>query len=434
MNKRKASFFLVTLLISSMGPYVLPNAGIRVDHLALYGITFFFIINNGVDFFNGKKPKHIYVFIAIFLVLISIYLFRTAFSGFNPMIFKVLADLDNYVQPVLLILVTSFVLRKLSIEEIYEVLTSIFKTVMILISINAFLALTCIFFGPWYMVYFNTAGAVEEGAMTTNDLAILGGRYTGIFNMPVEAGIAYGQVLLLSVLMYTLNTKMKVVVFSKKFIFIGLSFVILGGILSVSKVFFPLAALIAFFIFAIYFRNRLRTIFLNLFLVAFVITIAMTLFLSQWEGADYFLRLIFIAEDIDLISLYTSDRFGGAGTTNSLIQGLFNNPDLIFGYGLGSIQTPDNAYLEVLYFGGFPGILVYAFIYTSFFFFAIKYYRVNKVLCTYLIAFTFFILLAAIGIPIFGVNRSNFFLLIPFITVFQLVWLQRKQNFNQVKL
>lgn len=411
-----------------MGPYILPNAGIRVEHMVLYGLTFFYIINNGVEFLAGNKPQHIYVFLIIFFFLISIYIFRTVFSGFNPEIFKVLADLDNYLQPVLLILVTSYTLRRLSIEETYEVLTSIFKTAIILMSINAFLAITSIFYGTWFMAYFNTSGAVEEGALTVYDLAAGGGRFTGIFNQPVESGIAYGQVLLLSVLMFTLKTKAKVVIFSKKFIAIGLSLVLIGGILSVSKVFFPLAAVIAFVILSIYFWNRLRTIFAALFLIGTVIFIAMTLFLSQWAGADYFLRLIFIASDIDLISLYTSDRFGGAGTTNSLIQGHFSNPDLIFGYGLGSIQTPDNAYLEVLYFGGYPGILVYASIFISFLFFAVKYYRVNKVLCTYLIAFTFFILLAAIGIPIFGVNRSNFYLLIPFITVYQIVWLQRKQK------
>lgn len=428
MSKRTASFLIVILLISSMGPYILPNAGIRIEHVVLYGLTFFFIFNNGVEFLAGKKPRHIYVFLIIFFFLISIYLFRTVFSEFKPKIFKVLADLDNYLQPVLLILVTSYTLRRLSIEETYEVLTSIFKTAIILLSFNALLAITSIFYGTWFMAYFNTSGAVEEGALTVYNLAAGGGRFTGIFNQPVESGIAYGQVLLLSVLMFTLKTKAKVLFFSNKFIVFGLSLVLVGGILSVSKAFFPLAAVIALIILVIYFRNRLRTIFKILFLIGIVLIVAISFFLSQWAGADYFLRLIFIAEDIDLISLYTADRFGGAGTTNSLLQGKFSNPELIFGYGLGSIQTPDNAYLEVLYFGGYLGILVYASIFISFFFFAIKYYRVNKVLCTYLIAFTFFILMAAMGIPIFGVNRSNFYLLIPFITIYQIVWLQRKQK------
>lgn len=399
--------------------------------MVLYGLAFFYILNNGLDFFAGKKPQHIYSFLIIFLVLISIYLFRTVFSNFNPKIFKVLADLDNYLQPVLLILITSYTLRKLSLTETYEVLTSLFKTAIILISINAFLAITSIFYGTWFMDYFNTSGAVEEGSLTVYNLAAGGGRFTGIFNQPVESGIAYGQVLLLSVLMFALKAKAKVVFFSTKFITIGLSLVLIGGILSVSKVFFPLAAVIAFVILSIYFRDRLRTIFAAMFLIGTVLILAMTLFLSQWSGADYFLRLIFIG-DIDLISLYTSDRFGGAGTTNSLIQHHFSNPDLIFGYGLGSIQTPDNAYLEVLYFGGYPGIVVYICIFLSFLYFAVKYHHVNKVLTTYLIAFTFFILLAAVGIPIFGVNRSNFYLLIPFITVYQIVWLERKQKLQQL--
>ena len=393
-----------------MGPYVFPVQGIRIDHFVIYLVSFFLFLKNLKNILFKKKMAFIQIIFFTFLFLILIFFIRTFNTFSYASIFKVFADLDNYLQPILITLYIHICTKKLNLINLKDLFIFIYKTISVLLIINTFLAISSIFFGPWFIEYFNTSGNVEEGAVTVFDIATRGGRFSGIFNQPIEAGVSFGIMLITTTYLFY-QKKISEFNISIYFLSTSLIFITIGGILSVSKVFFPLSFLISFLLFMHYNKNRFLSILKTFFLLFIVLFILIITIFSKWEGSDYFLRLIYIAEDQDLISLYTADRFGGNNVNGAIISSQLKNPDLILGLGFGSIQTPDNAYLEILYFGGYFALLVYFLSFILLTYFTYKYYKYDKNIAIFLLSILFFILTAGLGAPIFGMNRSNIFLI-----------------------
>jgi hypothetical protein len=415
-----------------MGPYIFPVQGIRIDHFVIYIVSFFLILKNIKVIIYKKKMAFIQIFILTFLFLITIFFSRTFTTYSYASIFKVFADLDNYLQPILITLFIYICTKNLNLINLKELFIFIYKTISFLLIINTFLAISSIFFGPWFIEYFNTSGNVEEGVVTVFDIATRGGRFSGIYNQPIEAGVSFGIMLITTTYIFY-QRKLSKFNISIYFLSTSLIFIFIGGILSVSKVFFPLSFFISFLLFIFYNKNRFLNIaktFLSLLIILLILVF--TIF-SQWEGSDYFLRLIYIAEDQDLISLYTADRFGGDNVNGAIISSQLKNPDLILGLGFGSIQTPDNAYLEILYFGGYFALLVYFLSFILLIYFTYKYYMYDKDIAIFLFSILFFILAAGLGAPIFGMNRSNIFLITIFVISFIILY-KKRLIYNKIEI
>jgi hypothetical protein len=410
-----------------MGPYIFPVQGIRIDHFVIYIMSIYLIFRNIKNFYYTKKNIFVQSILLTFLSLIIVFIARTFTTFSYASIFKVFADLDNYTQPILLTFILYYLIYDLKIEDISNIFIFIYKNICILLIVNTFLAISSIFYGPWFIEYFNTSGNVEEGAVTVFDIATRGGRFSGIFNQPIEAGVSYGLMLITSTYIYY-QKKLNKLIISNLFILISTIFIFIGGILSVSKVFFPLSFFISSIIFIYYNKNKLLTILKTVFSIFSILFILIVTIFSQWEGSDYFLRLIYIAEDQDLISLYTADRFSGDNNEGAIITKQLNNPDLVLGLGFGSIQTPDNAYLEILYFGGYIAIIIYLFFFIILFYFTFKYRNYDKNTSIFIFSLIIFILISGLGAPIFGMNRSNIFLVSILISTFILLYKKRISN------
>lgn len=137
--------------------------GLRVEHFIMYGLVAFFSVRSGFGFLIGKKEKHVFILVALFLCLLLVFLAITYASDFNPPIFKVIADIENYLQPVWLILITSYCVRRLAIDESINLLINATKTIILLLSLNATITISSIFYGTWFLEYFNVAGEEAEG-------------------------------------------------------------------------------------------------------------------------------------------------------------------------------------------------------------------------------------------------------------------------------
>lgn len=422
MDEKKASQILTVLLISAMGPYVLPQMGIRVEHFVMYALIAFFSLKSGLGFLVGKD-KHVFMIVVLFLSLLLWFIITTIANGLNPSINKVLADIDNYTQPIWLILITSYCVRKLNTDESINVLTNAIKTIVILLGINTVISISSIFYGTWYLEYFNVAGESQVGGgdfETVLEKAATQWRYTGIFNQPFEAGVAYGVCLISIIFLLILERKLSSWRISPFFLKLGFVSTVVGGVLSVSKVFFPLSVFISFIFFVVTSKGFSKKLFSKMFLRSLfssliILFIVSYFLLGQWEGLDYFLRLVNLGKDYsegDLLELFTAGRYSTSGGSSVVTERL-NDPNLIFGYGLGSIQTPDSGYLEVLYFGGIFGIIIYLFILSAIFYFSIIKLRAQPTVAKYLVSMLMLSLLSGLGAPIFGMNRSNFFLIIP---------------------
>ena len=424
MNKKKASQILTVLLVSAMGPYVFPQLGIRTEHFVMYGLVIFFSLKSGLGFLVGKD-KHVFMIVVLFLSLLLWFIITTFLFGSNPSINKVLADIDNYTQSIWLILITSYCVRNLKTDESINVLINAIKTIVVLLGINTVISISSIFYGPWFLQYFNVAGEGQVGGdvfETVLEGAATQGRFTGIFNQPFEAGVAYGVCLISIIFLLILGDKLSFRLIRPAFLKMGFVSTVVGGVLSVSKVFFPLSVFISFIFFVVASKGFSKMLFSKMFLrslfSSLIILFVVSYFLlDQWSGLDYFLRLINLgkdySQDADLLELFTAGRFATSSGGTSVVTDHLNDPNLIFGYGLGSIQTPDSGYLEVLYFGGVFGILIYLSILCAIFYFSIKGLFYQPALAKYLASMLVFIVFSSLGAPIFGINRSNFFVLIP---------------------
>lgn len=445
MDEKKASQILTVLLVSAMGPYVLPQMGIRVEHFVMYALVAFFSLKSGLGFLVGKD-KHVFMIVVLFLSLLLWFIITTFLFGSNPSINKVLADIDNYTQPIWQILITSYCIRNLKTDESINVLIKAIKTIVVLLGINTVISISSIFYGTWYLEYFNVAGEGQVGGdvfETVLEGAASQGRFTGIFNQPFEAGVAYGVCLISVIFLLILERKLSSRLISPVFLKLGFVSTVLGGVLSVSKVFFPLSVFISFIFFVVsskgfskmlFSKTFLRSLFSSL-IILFVVSYFL---LGQWAGLDYFLRLVNLGKDYaqegDLLELFTAGRFATSSAGTSVVSDRLNDPNLIFGYGLGSIQTPDSGYLELLYFGGVFGILIYLSILCAIFYFSIKGLFYQPALAKYLASMLVFIVFSNLGAPVFGINRSNFFILIPMIIGVHVLALSgRSHNFSRTK-
>ena len=446
MDKKKASQILTVLLVSAMGPYVFPQLGIRTEHFVMYGLVAFFSLKSGLGFLVGKD-KHVFMIVALFISLLLWVIITTFIFGSNPSINKVLADIDNYTQPIWLILITSYCVRRLKIDESLYVLINAIKTIIILLSINTVLSISSIFYGLWFLKYFNVAGEAQVGGdvfETVLEKAATHGRFTGIFNQPFEAGVSYGVCIISIIFLLILGKNSSSRLISPAFLKMGFVSTVVGGVLSVSKVFFPLSVFISFIFFVVSSEKRFsKMVFSKMFLrslfsTLIILFVVSYFLLDQWSGLDYFLRLINLgkdySQDADLLELFTAGRFATSSGGTSVVTDRLNDPNLIFGYGLGSIQTPDSGYLEVLYFGGIFGIIIYLFILSVIFYFSIIRLRAQPAVAKYLISMLVFIVFTSLGAPVFGINRSNFFLIIPLtIGVHGLALSGRSRNISRNK-
>ena len=291
MNLKTASQIITVLLVSATGPYVFPQMGLRVEHFIMYGLVAFFSVRSGLGFLIGKKEKHVFILVALLLCLLLVFLATTYTSDFNPPIFKVIADTDNYLQPVWLILITSYCVRRLAIDESINLLINATKIIILLLSLNTAIAISSIFYGTWFLEYFNVAGE-EAGGWTVLGNAASMGRYTGIFNQPFEAGLAYGVGLISILFILIFERDLSCRFIKPAFLNLGLFLIVVGGVLSVSKVFFPLAIFISFVFFLWVSKVLSKKNFRRLFVIVIMISAFSYFLRDQWAGFDHFLRLV----------------------------------------------------------------------------------------------------------------------------------------------
>ena len=430
MKAKPANTIIIILAIASMGPYVFVRQGIRVDHFVIYGITAFFIIRNYKDYIFSKKPIFLQLFLVFFSILILIFLSRTIIERSYISIYKVFADLDNYLQPILISVLVYHCVKDFSLNESWQIFLTALKTIMILLSVNAMLAISSIFYGPWFIKYFNTSGYIDEGQKSVFDVATRGGRFSGIFNQPIEAGVAYGSVFLVLIFILDQKKRVKDLPISNSFLLLGFVFIIAGGILSVSKAFFPLAFGLAFILLFFFFGVSSRQLLKGVLMSTPIVMGFIYWVFSKWDAAFYFIRLVSIAKGQNLISLYTSGRFGGDNPGERVVQDRLNNPELFLGKGLGSIQTPDSALLELLYFGGVLSLMIYLLFFIYSYYYIFKYKIFNRRISNFLLFFLTFILLSGLGAPVFGMNRSNIIFIIFYILCHNILFKSRQIKSN----
>ncbi len=235
--------FIIFLCIAALGPYVVPAAGLRLEHFAIYGSLLYVMIHKIFSCKNVKKNDNIFILmvlclaVAFWILAVSL---PNIISGAST--YSILAAMENFTQPVALIIVISSVVGKLDRTARLNLLRVAGIAMIAMLCINSFIAILTIFFDTWpFLQYFVVAGDGGLSMVSVSELALAMGRFSGVFNQPAESGLAYSIGLLVWVYLATTSKRIS------SLGWVSLILLIIGGSLSVSKSFilggFPLSML-----------------------------------------------------------------------------------------------------------------------------------------------------------------------------------------------
>jgi len=394
------------VLFSAFLPYVFVNAGIRLEHLFVYAI--FLMLFFRQNFFRFRKQSFSNV---LFLFAILIYFIGTISlaKGLEPDAMFI-SNIENYIETLVLFLIFNSLLVKreyFTIERMIK-LNTFFH---FLLALNTGLVMIEMF--TPYADYFLELYVKSDTAgyrTATNSM----GRYMGVFNLPMESGMAYSMGLL--TWLYNFNQKRRKNIIIEVLLFLA---IVIGGVASVSKVFLIVGILLFVLLFFVIgsIRNKLIFLFVGVFSIAVLVPILT----DGWNGLRILeIQFIKITSNFNMDNI-TAGRLGsGSGIYSWVLkQDTFS---LLFGNGFtqGNLIHLDSEYMQVLYQGGLISLILYFFIVLNLFIRCLsinrKFNRERVLLFSILLLGT----ITAIGGPMFFMNRVRIFYFLQLFFIYKL--------------
>lgn len=184
----------------------------------------------------------------------------------------------------------------------------------------------------------------EPGSVWDNSVAV--GRYPGLFNQPLEAGVFYSVALMAQVWLFRFGRKKTI---SNT---IGLIAIVAGGMASFSKNF----SLLGMFV-ALLFSTQIGLVgFWSVLVLVIGCAAVIPMFIAQLNPA-YFDSLLDLYREGGILLAVSAGRLGSSETgVSQLFSELWDRDYWILGRGLGSHLPLDSGYLEYFYQGGIVAI------------------------------------------------------------------------------
>lgn len=365
--KRSLPWFVVVgVSIMAFGPYVVGS--IRTEQIFVYGL----LVALAPIVLSQFRPHFGWRFFLPWLAYIAIATLGAVFPTTILMPWRegsLLGGIDNVTQPlVIMLLAWSIVPRERGVDLLHAVA----KAVSVLMAVNGALAAlsTRVDLTEFLRPFWNAADSTTSVA----DKAATLGRFSGIFNQPVEAGAMYGIAGLLAI--YTWSHR-------QRLLLPLLTLIVLGGLVTVSKVFIIGALpLILFY----WLRNRNGSnkgpILFAAVIVAF--GVAQSGFFDEWTGFRYLTRLL--NPEGSVLAFYTAGRISEGSSVGQVIDSLLQVSPLS-GVGLAGWEVAyDSALNETLVTAGILGLICYCVTLLALFFVASRVPESNTRLFAYLFA------------------------------------------------
>jgi hypothetical protein len=384
MNK-----YIFALASLSFFPYL--STGVRGEYVVLLLLFFpvfcYSLLKYGHNIFVFHLLKTFGLTFALFFLVISSLTSSVSGLDANP-----ITMFARVAMPAIMFFVFSVILR--NIENTLVKTTSVlsmFGAVAGAVSLCSALFDLSEYLSPW--VSNNDSESVWAQA---NGL----GRFTGIFNQPLEAGIFF-FITSLSSLVVLNGYCFK----NRKYHYLFLFFSVLGGLLSLSKNYsllgLPILILFALSINLISYKIT--------FLISLITTAILSIYLIYFNDV-YLESFILLYNDFGFLNALSAGRYG---SNESAVANLFNDVlvnNLLLGFGLGSKLPLDSGYLEYFYQGGLFALLGYLFFLLHIFISAFNARLIisKNLLYTLLI----YIVIASFGGPVITANRANILLFI----------------------
>ncbi len=338
---------------SSFGPYVI--GGLRTEQMAVYASAVF-VLTLGSWMLLGYPVTGV-GFLLLWTLLASVAAINAVGPGpassFQPG--DLLAGLDNLAAVAVLLLVVPLWAARAGTRPVLRTVAGV--------AVAGLLCNTAIIVVSWRLASvtwlpslpaFWASGTEEAVAVR----ALANGRYTGIFNQPVEAGLAYSLGIMLLLYLAQTSTSGRRL---GPWLIAGLIGMAAAGLLSGSKIFIlggvPVLAVLIL-------RDRRRRNAAVLLAVLGILLAGMAWLagLRVVSRDAYLVRLL--RAGTDPLTTLTSGRFGDggvSGVTDSVVE---FTP--VFGYGAGGLRVPyDSAWVEALVIAGAVGVLLLGLLYVA---------------------------------------------------------------------
>jgi hypothetical protein len=386
------------LLFGAFGPYISISLGVKLDNAIVYsvGILLILLILTKEDI---EIHRNLFRIMIAWVVLFIFLFIRTIFGG-ESMTSSFIAEIKNFTQPFFIMLFFVFVFYKHDKYSIDKLLIKTGRVLLFLLSINTL----WIFLG-----FFKDLTPINEyfwrGDNSVALNAAQNGRFSGIFNQPIEAGMAYSTGLYVwAYLIHKTRLKIKV-----KDIMV-VTFLLIGGAMSVSKVFLLFGS--SLFIFYILSLKQIRRQLIKIGIFFFVIITPVFYYLtSTWSGLNYLLRL-FKSDNYQqqgFLTFITAGRYGSEESQqNQLFKSILDKSPL-FGEGLGSQETYDSAFFHLFSSGGFIALFLYITVLIVLLWSVYEFYVFARKSPEFKLFFCLFLLtvIGGLGAPVLTLNRSS---------------------------
>jgi hypothetical protein len=390
----------VLLTLSVFGPYLSTSIGVRTEQpifmlialRAIYGL-----LRRG----TVSRPTLLLLgcFSAVLLIgCIGLFIpVPTTTIGISSA--SSLAGFVNNTEPLLGILIAIYLVS--SRYSRAEVFRSIAVTFVLLMVANSIIALvsTKVNLLP-ILEHFWQASSTATSANSVAVRAMNQGRFTGIFDQPAQAGTMYGLALFFGYYLWQTSRQSGTIRLG-----LALILILVGGILTVSKIFIVLAIPLAALLLLRNIGGRPRQIIgIGLVTIGGIYLLATTGALTALVGNNQINQ--FFRSQGSVTQLLTGGRLGSGGTLGPVFGYVLSTAPA-GGFGLAGLNVAyDSAWIDVAVTAGLAGVALYIVINAQLIY---RYILVRRNDPTNGLAFTLvvFVTLGNIGFPVFVGNRIS---------------------------
>jgi hypothetical protein len=335
--------------LSAFGPYV--TGGARTEQLAVFASAMFILITGLPRLIRaplGPTP-----FLVAWSGLVAAMLISTVFRPFDPGFYgsqPASHAVSAMALPLALMVVTWY--WTLTVDPV-TLIRAVAPVAVAGMCVNVVIEAAQVSAGkaavfsflPRFWDATPSAGSVAANAASD-------GRYTGIFNQPAEAGIAYGVALLALIWLARQS------VWKPSAVTCAAVLLVTGGVLTLSKVFL-LCALPVAVLTVLSGTARIRVLVTAAAAVGALWLAGIAGMLPAWSGAAFIGNLS--RPGTSLIAEYTAGRYGAGGTLAPVTDDVLRTSPLA-GFGAGGLDGPayDSLWQEVLVLSGVLGVILAA--------------------------------------------------------------------------
>jgi hypothetical protein len=337
--------FLVTILMfSAFGPYIIK--GVRTEQIAIYAAALLMLLRS---LYSIRCSRAIYPIVCLWGVYLGVGLLGALVPPVNESMYarsSIVAGLDNLVLPIA-VLVIVLALQTLGAEPL-QLLRRIALLTVSLMCLNT-LAAIAQYRGVSWSQWWDGGNSVASTAKNAAQL----GRFSGLINQPAEAGILYGAALMCALYLWRRKPQR---------LLLAIAFLMVGGIMTVSKIFLLIALPLAVLQIMLSRERRNFYVLAVVGLITGLLVVIESGLAPALSGLTQLQQVLPGSDGQSAIATFTAGRYGSTSSLQSVVDAVTSGP-VVFGFGLGGLQVPyDSGFVEALVMSGVLGVACYSLV------------------------------------------------------------------------